>query len=89
MKNIKIEIPQSLLEYTEQTSLIELVSINVGEALLLLCNNYPLLTSHLIDQQGKIIKDLSISINQINMDKMQSLNTLLKENDLISIHFPA
>ena len=89
MKNIKINIPPALLEFTQQTCSVELVAVNVGEALLLLCQNYPLLTSHLIDEQGEIIKALNISIDQVAIEKMQGLNTLLKGGNLINIEITA
>jgi len=88
MKNITIEIPLQLQQYTEQVAHVELVAVNVGEALLALCQHFPLLTSHLIDEQGEIDKTLSICIDRVNIEHSEGLNTLLKEDNLLRIEVP-
>ena len=88
MNTIMIKIPAQLRHFTNEVTEEELTAVNVGEALLLLCQKYPDLSSHLVDENKDLPSFVNLFIDDVNIKELDGLNTLLQEDNVLNIEMP-
>ncbi|EPJ45018.1 MAG: hypothetical protein OFPI_38490 [Osedax symbiont Rs2] len=88
MNTIMIKIPSQLRHFTNEVREEELTAVNVGEALLLLCQKYPDLSSHLVDENKDLPGFVNLFIDNVDIKSLQGLNTLLQEDNELRIEMP-
>ncbi|MCJ8339217.1 MAG: MoaD/ThiS family protein [Pseudomonadales bacterium] len=88
MNTIMIKIPAQLRHFTNEVTEEELTAVNVGEALLLLCQKYPDLSSHLVDENKDLPSFVNLFIDDVNIKELEGLNTLLQEDNVLNIEMP-
>ncbi|MCJ8299517.1 MAG: MoaD/ThiS family protein [Pseudomonadales bacterium] len=88
MNTIMIKIPAQLRHFTNEVTEEELTAVNVGEALLQLCQKYPDLSSHLVDENKDLPSFVNLFIDDVNIKELEGLNTLLQEDNVLNIKMP-
>lgn len=82
---ITILIPQILRKFTDNKESIELCCFNINSLFDNLISLYPLLNSRLINEHGEINNFINIYINDEDIRFLNGSETLLKDNDIITI----
>lgn len=80
-----IRIPTPLRAYTEGNKDVPIQAKTVESALQSLGEQYPSLTPHLYDEQGKLRPYINIFLNDENIRDLQGPSTSLREADNLMI----
>ncbi len=82
---IQVTIPTPLRNLTGGKDTVDAAGATVGEIIADLDKNYPGLKTRLCDESGKIRRFVNFYINGEDIRFMQDQETLVKENDEVSI----
>ena len=83
--SVVVRIPTPLQEFSKNRETIEVEGNNVKDALTALDTECPGIKSRLYDEGGKLRRFVNIYVNQEDVRFLQGEETLLKDNDEISI----
>ena len=81
----RILIPTPLRPYTDKKDAVDADGATVGELLADLTRKHGGLKAHLFNEQGKLRSFVNIYINDEDIRYLQSLETPVKEGDVLSI----
>ena len=82
---VKVIIPTPLRQYADKKESLEVQAKTVGEALAAVTAQYADLRKHLYNDEGKLRSFVNIYVGDEDIRFLQKDQTLLKENDVISI----
>jgi molybdopterin converting factor small subunit len=82
---VKVVIPTPLRQYAGKKDALEIEARTVAEALAAITTQYGALRHHLFNEQGKLRSFVNIYINDEDIRYMKKEQTLLNDNDVISI----
>lgn len=82
---VKVIIPTPLRQYAEKKEWMEVQAKTVAEALAAVTSQYGDLRKHLYNDEGKLRSFVNIYVGDEDIRFLQKDQTLLKENDVISI----
>ena len=82
---VKVIIPTPLRQYAEKKESLEVQAKTVGEALAAVTSQYSDLRKHLYNDEGKLRSFVNIYVGDEDIRFLQKDQTLLNENDVISI----
>lgn len=83
--SVVVRIPTPLQEFSKDRETIGVEGNNVKDALVALDTECPGIKSRLYDEEGKLRRFVNIYVNQEDIRFLQGEETLLKDNDEISI----
>ena len=78
-----ILIPTALRQYTDNLSEVSVGGINIREALDELALKYADLQKHLFTEKKTLRSFVNVYLNEEDIRELDSLDTLIKENDTI------
>ncbi len=82
---MKIHIPTPLRQYAGKQPAVDVAAGSVRDALQQLTANYPDLRKHLFTDEGKLRAFVNIYVNDEDIRYLQKEDTLVKDNDSLSI----
>lgn len=80
-----ILIPTPLRPFVNQQEEVQTEASSIHEAMNDLAVNFPKLKQHIYDQDGNLRKFMNIYVNDSDIRDLEGIDTLLKDNDEISL----
>jgi len=83
--NLEVSVPSLLSDCTNGKTRFSLAADTLGEALVRLTADYPLLKRHMYTEQGELRKHVLLFLNDTNIQWLSSLDVPLREGDRLHV----
>jgi sulfur-carrier protein len=78
-----ISLPSLMKYYVDDRLEVQVTGSTVSQAITDLTTQYPLIKTHLVDNQGKLRRYVNLFVNQENINSLDGLDTSIEESDKI------